>query len=138
MRRDAGQRDGLRSRDAHHHEYDSRRAATTALLSGSTLYVAGTSPSPANNTCAPQAPAATICGRLDIVDLSSDTVTGSAVITDGYHMHMDLTANGQLFVGSLRCTNIGNVNFPSGEVRGCLSIYKLADGSVSFLPTTAT
>ena len=109
-------------------------AATTALLSGSTLYVAGTSPSPANNTCAPQTTAATICGRLDIVDLSSGTVTGSAVITDGYHMHMDLTANGQLFVGSLRCTNIGNVNFPSGEVRGCLSIYKLADGSVLIPP----
>jgi hypothetical protein len=111
-------------------------AATTALLSGSTLYVAGTSPSPANNTCAPQTTAATVCGRLDIVDLGSGTVTGSAVITDGYHDRIDLTADGppQLFIGSRQCTNIGNVNFPSGEVRGCLSIYKTADGSVLIPP----
>ena len=108
-------------------------AATWALLSGSTLYVAGTSPSPTNNTCAPQATAATICGRLDIVDLNSNAVTASAVITDGYHDRMDLTTNGQLFIGSHDCTNIGNVNTPSGEVRGCLSIYHTADGSV-FVP----
>ncbi|HEY1676226.1 MAG TPA: hypothetical protein VGG04_00835 [Candidatus Sulfotelmatobacter sp.] len=108
-------------------------AATWALLSGSTLYVAGTSPSPANNTCAPQTTAATICGRLDIVDLGSNTVTASAVITDGYHDRMDMTTNGQLFIGSHDCTNIGNVNTPSGEVRGCLSIYHTADGSV-FVP----
>jgi hypothetical protein len=47
---------------------------------------------------------------------------------------MDMTANGQLFVGSRDCTNIGNVNNPSGEVRGCLTIYKPSDGSVLFPP----
>jgi hypothetical protein len=109
--------------------------ATMALLSGSTLYVAGTSPSLTNNTCAPQTTAATVCGRLDVVDLGSNTVTASAVITDGYHDRMDMTTNGQIFIGSHTCTNIGNVNNPSGEVRGCLSIYKTADGSV-FVPPT--
>jgi len=107
-------------------------AATWALLNGSTLYVAGTSPT--NNACTGQQTAATTCGRLDIVDLNSATVTGSAVITDGYHWRMDLTNNGQIFIGSYNCTNIGNVNNPSGEVRGCLSIYKTADNSVLIPP----
>jgi hypothetical protein len=107
-------------------------AATWALLNGSTLYVAGTSPT--NNACTGQQTAATTCGRLDIVDLNSGTVTGSAVITDGYHWRMDLTNNGQIFIGSYNCTNIGNVNNPSGEVRGCLSIYRTADNSVVIPP----
>jgi len=107
-------------------------AATMALLSGNTLYVAGTSPT--NHACTGQTTAATICGRLDVVDLGSGTVTGSAVITDGFHDRMDLTTNGQVFIGSHNCTNIGNVNNPSGEVRGCLSIYKTADSSVIVPP----
>ena len=52
--------------------------ATIGLLSGSTLYVAGTPP----GTACGSGTAATICGLLDVVDLSSMTVTGSAVITD--------------------------------------------------------
>jgi len=107
-------------------------AATWAWLDGSTLYVAGTSPT--NNACDPKTTQAKICGRLDIVDLTSGIVTGTAVITDGYHDRMDMTTNGQLFIGSHDCTNIGDVNNPSGEVRGCLSIYKTADGSVLFPP----
>ncbi len=106
-------------------------AATWALLNGSTLYVAGTSPT--NHACTGEKTAATSCGRLDIIDLTSGTVTGTAVITDGYHWRMDLTADGQLFIGSHGCTNIGNVNNPSGEVRGCLSIYRTGDKSV-FIP----
>ncbi len=107
-------------------------AATMALLNGTTLYVAGTPLT--NNGCTGQTTAATKCGRLNIVDLSSGTVAGRAVITDGYHTRMDLTVNNQLFIGSHDCTNIGNVNNPSGEVRGCLSIFKTADGSVLFPP----
>jgi len=109
-------------------------AATMAYLNGSTLYVAGTSPSPANNACTGETTAATTCGRLDIVDLTAGTVTGSIVITDGYHDNMDFTTNGQLFIGSRTCTNIGNINNPSGEVRGCLTIYRTADGSVYIPP----
>jgi hypothetical protein len=102
--------------------------ATMALLNGSTLYVAGTPPT--NNACTGQTTAATKCGRLDVVDTGSGTVVATAVITDGFHQRMDLTTNGQLWIGSRGCTSIGNVNNPSGEVRGCLSIYKTADGSV--------
>lgn len=96
-------------------------AATSGFLSGSTLYVAGTSPT--NNACTGQTTAATICGRLNLVDLGSMTVTGSVVVPDGYHDRMDLSVNGQLFIGSRTCTNVGNVNNPDGEVRGCLAIF---------------
>ena len=116
-------------------------AATWGLLNGSTLYVAGTPTDTANNDCSgqmwgtpPQPTAATVCGRLDIVDLGSGTVTGRIKITDGYHTRMDLTTNGQIFVGSHDCTNIGNVNNPNGEVRGCLAIVKTSDNSVIIPP----
>jgi len=107
-------------------------AATVALLSGSTLYVAGT---PANYPCpSSQNTAAANCGTLDVVDLTSMQVT-SAAITDGTHDRIDLTTNGQIFVGARNCTMIGNVNNPDGgEIRGCLAIYKIADGSVIIPP----
>jgi hypothetical protein len=97
-------------------------AATYGLLNGSTLYVAGTAPAnpPGTNTCAGQTTAATTCGTLSIVNTSSMAVTGTAVITDGYHDRMQLSQNGQLYIGSHSCTNI---SIPGGEVRGCLSIY---------------
>lgn len=108
-------------------------AATWGILSGSTLYVAGTSPT--NNACTGQTTAAKTCGRLDVVDLGSGTVTATAVITDGYHDRMDLTQNGQVFVGSYNCTNIGDVGNPTaGEVRGCLSIYHVDTGAVIIPP----
>jgi hypothetical protein len=107
-------------------------AATIGFLSGSTLYVAGTPPT--NNACTGQTTAAATCGRLSIVDTSSLTVTGTAVITDGYHNRIDLGNGGQLFVGSYDCTNIGNVNNPSGEVRGCLSIYNTLNNTIVIPP----
>jgi len=110
-------------------------AATMALLNGSTLYVVGTPATAPANACTGQTTGATTCGRLDIVDLASGTVTGTAVITDGYHIRMDLTTNDRLFIGSRNCTNIGNVNNPTGgEIRGCLSIYNTSDGSVIIPP----
>jgi len=107
-------------------------AATWALLNGSTLYVVGTSPT--NNACTGETTAAKTCGRLDIVNLSSGTVTSSIVITDGYHDRMDMTNNNQLFIGSYDCTNIGNVGNPTGEVRGCLTIYNIGTNSVLIPP----
>ena len=108
-------------------------AATMAFLDGSTLYVAGTPPAP-NNTCAGQTTAATSCGRLDIVNLDTLAVSPGIVITDGYHDLMDMSLNGQLFIGSKDCTNIGNANYPSGEVRGCLTIYNTQTGAVVIPP----
>ncbi len=107
-------------------------AATIGLINGSTLYVVGNSPT--NESCAGQTTAATTCGRLNIVDLTTMTVTGSAVITDGYHNRIDLSTNGQLFIGSHTCTNVGNVNNPTGEVRGCLTIFNTQTNAVIIPP----
>jgi hypothetical protein len=106
--------------------------ATIAFLNGSTLYVAGNSPT--NSLCTGETTAATTCGRLDLVNLNSMTVTSSAVITDGYHDRIDMGNGGRLFIGSMNCTNIGNVNNVAGEVRGCLSIYNTPNASVVIPP----
>jgi hypothetical protein len=87
-----------------------------------------------NSLCTGETTAAKTCGRLDTVVLGSMTVTGSAVITDGYHNRIDMGLNGQLFVGSHTCTNVGNVNNVTGDVRGCLSIYNTNNGSVVIPP----
>jgi hypothetical protein len=117
--------------------------ATYGLLNGSQLYVAGNG-TPTGPLCASLASAAktaaTYCGTLDIVDVSTMTdpyfnsPSTEIAITDGYHTRMDMTPNGQVFIGSHDCTNIGNVGNPSGEVRGCLSIFRTADNSVLIPP----
>jgi hypothetical protein len=111
-------------------------SATFGLLSGNTLYVAGTVPGA--NTCAGSAIAtlATTCGEVSAVDLVSMTVSATATITDGYHNHMEMGANHQLFIGSRTCTNInvaGSGSTP-GEVRGCLSIFDTAKATVVIPP----
>jgi hypothetical protein len=105
-------------------------AATFGLVSGSTLYVAGTAPG--TNTCAGSVTAAPSCGRLTAINTAAMTVTGSAIITDGYHGRMQMSQNGQLFIGSYRCTNI---NIVGGEVRGCLSIFNTNTGGVVIPPS---
>ncbi|HTV55070.1 MAG TPA: hypothetical protein VMI06_09140 [Terriglobia bacterium] len=106
--------------------------ATVGFLSGSTLYVAGNSL--VNSGCTGEITAATTCGRLDVINVGSLTVTSSNVITDGYHDRIDMSSNGQLFVGSYNCTTIGNVDNPQGEVRGCLSIYNTSNSAVVIPP----
>jgi hypothetical protein len=106
--------------------------ATKGVLSGSTLYIAGTAPpvQSGQNTCSGAAPptGATSCGELTAFDAGSMSVTGSAVITDGYHNRMQMGSNGQLFIGSQNCTNI---KISGGEVRGCLTIANTSSGSIS-------
>jgi hypothetical protein len=120
--------------------------ATYALLSGTNLYVAGRG-TPTGPTCAslPNAAptAATFCGTLDIVNLTSMTdpyfnnPSLEIAIPDGYHDRMDISINGQLFVGSYDCTNIGQAivgTNPVGEIRGCLAILNTNTGAVIFPP----
>jgi hypothetical protein len=117
--------------------------ATVGLLSGSTLYVAGKgTPTGPLCTSIPSAgtTSAQYCGTLDIVDLGTmqdpyfNNPASEIAITDGYHDRIDLSSNGQLFIGSAGCTTIGNVNNPQGEVRGCLSIYDTTNASVVIPP----
>jgi hypothetical protein len=108
-------------------------AATYGLLSGSTLYVAGTPPPnpPGTNTCAGTKTAATSCGKLSVIDTNSMSVVGSVTITDGYHDRMQISQDGQLFIGSRGCSNI---NISGGEVRGCLSIFNTNSSSIVIPP----
>lgn len=105
-------------------------AATIGLLNGSTLYLAGTPPTSPGNACTGTTTAAATCGRLDLVNLSSMTVASSQVITDGYHNRIDLSQNGQLFIGARSCTNVNN----GSEVRGCLSIFNTLSPAVVIPP----
>ncbi len=98
--------------------------ATVGLLNGTQLYVAGNG-TPTGPLCTSIASAATTaatyCGTLDILDLGTMTDPyfnnpGTEIaITDGYHDRIDMTANGQIFVGSHDCTNIGNVTIRTGK-----------------------
>jgi hypothetical protein len=115
-------------------------AASVALVTGSTMYLAGT---PYTNgvpaqPCTGQMTAATTCGLLTIVDLSQMAVVNSTpiIITDGYHNRMALAANGQLFIGARTCTEItAPIPPPVGaEVRGCLSIYNTLTTAVGSVP----
>ena len=119
--------------------------ATDALLNGNTLYVVGTG-TPTGPLCSsltnPINPktAATYCGTLDIIDLTTLTnpyynnPAKEIAIPDGYHDRMDFTQDGQLFIGSFGCTNVGNINNPVGEVRGCLAIYNTVANALVIPP----
>jgi hypothetical protein len=103
-------------------------SATYGALLGTNLFVAGTAPTPAGgNSCAPTTTSATTCGQLSLIDISTQQVVHTAVITDGYHNRMAITADGNVYVGAKGCTNISN---PGVEQRGCLSIYNVAQNSV--------
>lgn len=108
-------------------------AASYGLLNGSTLYVAGT-PTPVptgTNTCAGTPTSARTCGRLSVLNTGSMTVTGTAIITDGRQNRMQITQDGQLFIGAHSCTG---VNIPGGEVRGCLTIFNTIASTVVIPP----
>lgn len=115
-------------------------AGSVALVDGSTMYVAGTPPYSGGvpaQPCTGQTTAATSCGLLTIVNLSTMTVTNSGIIiTDGYHNRIAMAANGQLFIGARGCTEITPpASLPAGaEVRGCLSIYNTLSTAVGSAP----
>jgi hypothetical protein len=117
--------------------------ATYGFIAGTSLYVAGNG-TPTGQTCASiptAAPtAATFCGTLDIVNLATNTdpyfnnPAAEIAIPDGYHDRMSMSINGQLFIGSKDCTNVGDVGNPVGEVRGCLAILNTNTGAVVIPP----
>jgi len=115
-------------------------AGSVALVNGSTMYLAGTpySGGVPSQPCTGQTTAATTCGLLTIVNLSTMSVTNTTpiVITDGYHNRIALGANGQLFIGARTCTEIvPPIPPPTGaEVRGCLSIYNSLGSAVGSVP----
>jgi hypothetical protein len=97
-------------------------AATMGLLTGNTLYVAGT-PLASGVDCQ-----ANLCGVLTAISTANLSSTGTFAITDGYHDGMVMGPNNQLFMGSRTCTNVIASSSMSG--RGCLSVLNVADGFV--------
>lgn len=103
-------------------------AASVATIVDTTMYLAGTpfSGGLPSQLCDGQTQAK-YCGLLTVFDLPSMSVTNGnpILITDGYHDHIAMGANGQLFVGAHDCTEI-----QGKEIRGCLSIYNTQTGAV--------
>ena len=95
--------------------------ATYGVSSGNTVYVVG------SEQCTVGADP-TACGKLTILNTSGTgvQVVKSVTITDGYHNQMVVTADNQVFVGALGCTQI----FTNTVQRGCLSIYNANNGNV--------
>ena len=111
--------------------------ATVGLIQNQTLYVAGT-PAVGSDTCTGgPTTAATTCGRLTVVNLSTlpqaTPIPPTEVIPDGYHTHIDISGDGQLFVGSRNCTNIVPAT-PGAEQRGCLAILNTNNGNLVIPP----
>jgi hypothetical protein len=111
--------------------------ASVGLIQNQTLYVAGTPPAGSNTCAGGPTTAATTCGRLTIVNLSTlpqaTPIQPTAVIPDGYHTHIDISGDGQLFVGSRNCFNIVPAT-PGAEQRGCLAILNTNNGNLVIPP----
>jgi hypothetical protein len=104
-------------------------AATVALVSGTTMYLAGSYANPSDtDPCPGQTVFSTTCGSLSVLDLPSMSVTNSGIaIANGYHNRIALGADGQLFVGAHTCTETAGVS-------GCLSIFNTKTAAVVIPP----
>jgi hypothetical protein len=95
--------------------------ASVGMFIGSTLYVAGSPPGaactcPPGTACEMPPTTATTCGRLEIINTGATppaVTTSGVVISDGFHNHMELTANNKIFIGAVTCSD------------GCLTIYDI-------------
>lgn len=99
--------------------------ATTGLLSGGNLYVAGTQfPTPAGMDCN-----TSLCGTLTVFPGANLNATASTFqITDGYHNNLVMAPNNQLFIGSRTCTNVIASDTTPG--RGCLSVFNTGGNTI--------
>jgi hypothetical protein len=89
--------------------------ATVGLLSGSSLFVAGT-------------PSGSATGTLQVINTGTLTAGSAISITNGLHGVMATTTNGRLYIGASQCTP-GPVT-PQLTVTGCLSIFNTTTQSV--------
>jgi hypothetical protein len=92
-------------------------AATSGLLSGSTLYVAGTPPGSAS-------------GTVQAINVDSMSPSAAVSITDGLHLKMKLANSNRLYIGGIACTP--GFDSVTGNFRGCLSIFNTQLGTTVF------
>ena len=103
-------------------------SATVAVLSNSTLFVAGT-------------PFGSATGTLQAVNISSLTVSAPVAITNGSHGKMAAASNNTLFIGSSGCTQAPGTG--ANTLTSCLSIFNTSSNAVivpevsAFRQTTA-
>lgn len=98
-------------------------AATTGLINGGNLYVAGTPPN-SGIDCQ-----ANLCGLLTLFPSANLSATSTTfAITDGYHNNLVMAPNNQLFIASRTCTNVIASSTTPG--RGCLSVLNTGGGTV--------
>ena len=98
-------------------------AATTGLINGGNLYIAGT-PASAGVDCQTN-----LCGLLTVFPGANlGAAPSTFAITDGYHNNLVMAPNNQLFIASRTCTNV----IASGSTlgRGCLSVLNTGGGAV--------
>jgi DNA-binding beta-propeller fold protein YncE len=91
--------------------------ATVGLLSGNTIFAAGSPTSGLN------------AGTLQTINTSTNAVSPVVHVADGRHGLMLLTSNGRIYLGSTGCT-LGAVN-PQNLRQGCLSIFDTTTQAVT-------
>jgi len=114
--------------------------ATVGLLSGTTLYTAGsctvgsTRADIALPCTAANAGLTNTAGVMNVINVSAaqPAITRANVgISDGYHTQMALGNNNKLFIGSSGCTDNPNSAAPTG----CLSVYDTSAGGSPVIDT---
>jgi hypothetical protein len=98
--------------------------ATVGLLSGSTLFVAGT-------------PAGSSTGTLQTVDAGSLAVTNDGSIPNGLHQVMAMTSNNRLYVGASDCTVTPVPPAGSNLVFGCLAVFDTSAHTITIPPESS-
>ena len=100
--------------------------ATVGMVSGSSLFVAGTPPNP------PPQPQCALPGTLQIIDTGSLTAGAPFAITNGLHTLMAMSSNNRLYIGASNCT----IDAPDSQnqVAGCLSIFDTGSNTVKPTP----
>jgi DNA-binding beta-propeller fold protein YncE len=106
--------------------------ATTGLMNGANLYVAGT-PNPAPTGPGPGCPISR-CGVLTVINATAFTAGAQILITDGDHEKISF-ANNRVYVGASGCTV--EPGTAANTVRGCLSIFNTGTSTAVFPPESS-
>lgn len=96
--------------------------ATVALADSTTLYVAGQQ----------QQADGLFAGRLSTISLTTNAVTGTYNISDGFHTKLLFADDNSLWIGGHSCANGERAKL--GQNYNCLTRYDLSSQAVSIVP----
>jgi hypothetical protein len=89
--------------------------ATVGVLSGPTLFVAGT-------------PVGSPTGTVQAINTNTMTASAPVAITDGQHTKMRVGSNNRLYIGAVACTTSPGPT--PGTTKGCLTIFNTSSSAV--------